>query len=122
MRVTLTAQGYQGLKAEVLEILEDGAYVSVERKGIDLVPRRFYFSWDAIKGGKLDMPEAPKVVLILSARGRIIHAGLRVEGDWVSACGTRGMFREIFGPLSDATCPRCEAKVRVLGSAAWRRK
>lgn len=61
MQITITAKGYQGIKAEVAEILADGARVIVNRKGIDLAPRIFYFTWDAIKGGKLEM-EAPKPV------------------------------------------------------------
>jgi hypothetical protein len=60
MKITLSANGYQGLKAEVAEILENGARVILNRKGIDLAPRTFYFTWDAIKGGKIEMPEAPK--------------------------------------------------------------
>ena len=55
MNVTLTANGYQGQKAEVVEIREAGALVSIFRKGVDLAARVIYFTWDAIKGGTRTM-------------------------------------------------------------------
>lgn len=49
MRVTITAKGYEGLKTEVAEVTETGAYVIVNRPAIDLAPRKIYFNDDAIK-------------------------------------------------------------------------
>lgn len=50
--VTITANGYQGIKGDVAKSNEYGAWVTVNRKGIDLAPRTIFFNWDAIKGGK----------------------------------------------------------------------
>lgn len=59
--ITITANGYQGLKAEVAEILPTGAYVIVNRKGIDLAPRKMFFNNDAIKelAGSMVTAELP---------------------------------------------------------------
>jgi hypothetical protein len=57
VNVTLTANGYQGIKGDTTETTEHGARVTINRKGIDLAPRTIFFTWDAIKGGKIETPK-----------------------------------------------------------------
>lgn len=52
MRVTLKANGYKGMQAEVASTYPNGAKVTLNRKGIDLAPRTIFFNWDAIKDGE----------------------------------------------------------------------
>lgn len=50
MNVTITAKGYAGIKGEVTEVCETGAYIAIERAGIDLAPRNIFFVFEALKG------------------------------------------------------------------------
>jgi hypothetical protein len=67
MNVTITAQGYQGIRGTLIETLPDGSvYVEFQRKGIDLAPRRMRLAPGAYR---VSRPRKPKPQRVTVTRG-----------------------------------------------------
>jgi hypothetical protein len=52
MQATINANGYKGIKGEIISETASGAYVKILRKGTDLAARIVFFVWGALKTTK----------------------------------------------------------------------
>lgn len=67
-KVKINAKGYQGLEVEVAEWTQEGAWVILNRAGIDLAPRRMFLVASALSHHQVPEVAEPEAELIFDRK------------------------------------------------------